>query len=172
MVGRPHQPSPSFKHDTLTDMSNAAIVLTWIIFGGPVAGYIYWDASRRKAGVRVWCVLGLLFSVFALPFYWAYRPLREGEVRSKSKVLAVLKGFGSLWSYLIGYMVVRLVIEGGFSLKTLMYSAVVGGIWLLPFLLGHGPLLMIGVITTNEEERGPTGPLKTSGNEQRSLDAV
>lgn len=169
VAGRRHWPSLSSTQKLLTAMSYLTLGFILILFGGPVAGYIYWDASRRKASVRTWCALGLIFSVLALPFYWANRPLREGESRSKSKLLAVLKGFGALWSYFIGSMVIRLLIDTGFTWEAFIGTIVLAGVWVLPFWLGRGPLFLIGVTTTTEKEYGPTGPLAKTSDEGRPL---
>lgn len=70
--------------------------------GLPLA-YLLWDGARREVPHLVlWALLTGLSGAFALPWYWAVRPLRRGEVRKGGFVGTVVRGHFWLWTLLVG----------------------------------------------------------------------
>lgn len=138
-------------------------VVLWGLCTSPFAWYISSDGRERRAPQsQAWIASGLLFGPLSLPFWWAKRPLKEGEFRSRSTLMAIIKGFGYLWAYLMGaWMLLNLVVNG-FTEKALWMAVIIGIVGIVPLQtdLLWKPLVLIGVTTTDETVHGPTGPLK------------
>lgn len=123
--------------------------------GLPLA-YLLWDGARREVPHLVlWALLTGLSGAFALPWYWAVRPLRRGEVRKGGFVGTVVRGHFWLWTLLVGvgaaYMVGAVPQRSlGIGLLALL------GIWGAPLYLCHKALWLFFPLRV---ERGPTGPL-------------
>ena len=80
-------------------------MLSFIVFIG-VAIWIFTDAKKRGAsnGVKM-SILTALFGALAAPFYFAQRPLLEGETRDGGKWWNVAKWFAMFWTIAMGIAV-------------------------------------------------------------------
>jgi len=72
-----------------------------------IAIWIFQDAKKRGAenGTKM-AILTALFGALAAPFYFAQRPLLEGETRDGGKWWNVAKWFALFWTIAMGIAVV------------------------------------------------------------------
>lgn len=88
--------------DTIGDWSVAAVShwLTWYtIFHAPLAIWVFVDAKRRmSANPEVWGIGTFLLGMAVLPWHYAQRNLRTGEVREGGFGWNVLRGFVLMWT--------------------------------------------------------------------------
>lgn len=144
----------------------------YLIFNGLLLLYLLWDGYRRQASyLWAWALGVIIIGVLVLPFYFAKRPLREGEVRSGGFGWNVLKNFAILWTLLmivIGIAAASGVGEvmqeaqtdaeqAGAVLGTGLGFGMLGCMWFIPMV----GALIFGLFVKNsaDVEEGPTGPL-------------
>jgi hypothetical protein len=126
------------------------------LFNALFSLYIFWDARRRRSrGWWAWALFGASVGPLALPFYFAKRPLMEGEIRSGGTGWNVLKNFVLLWTVALSLVGAVFAIVGEPGAIAIGWSILLF-LWLAPTLLGG----LIGFfLKTGRTEEGPTGPL-------------
>jgi len=140
--------------------------MEYFVFNGVLVAYLIYDGYKREASnVWAWGLGTLLVGVIVLPFYFANRPLQDGEVRTGGFGWNVLKNFALLWTFLF----VILVFSSCASADTVGGSLLAGGIGVFFFgIIWFGALvvaLVFGLFIKKDiTEEGPTGPL-TPDNE-------
>jgi 4-amino-4-deoxy-L-arabinose transferase-like glycosyltransferase len=143
----------------------------YLIVNGLLLAYLIWDGRRREVSkIWAWGIGTALAGALVLPFYFASRPLMEGEVRSGGYGWNVVRYFALLWTFLffiIGMASCASVGEVAESAQTdaeKAGAAIAGGIgfvfigisWFFP-LVGS---LVVGVFLKKDvKEEGPTGSL-------------
>jgi len=135
--------------------------MEYFAFNGILLAYLAYDAYNREvSNIWAWGLGTLLVGVVVLPFYFANRPLKDGEVRTGGFGWNVLKNFTLLWTFLF----VVLVFSSCAAADTVEGSMLAGGIGLFFFgIIWFGALvvaLVFGLfIKKSITEEGPTGPL-------------
>lgn len=151
-----------------------ADVETAVLFAGQVlllGGYIGLDARRRQAAsFWAWALGGAVAGLFLLPVWWAFRPLRPGEVRRGGTPHLLMKHYALVW--LVAGLVSIVVALGVGMYGTQQAAteseagwAVIGSgvgvmlsgcYWIVPAGLAY----IVAVFAKEDTvERGPTGPL-------------
>jgi hypothetical protein len=142
---------------------NAAIAL-WVLF----------DARSRKVDLSqsfFWAIGTFLLMIFVIPFYFAKRPLKEGEVREGGTSWNIIKYFAIFWTLLMfvaglsGMMAASDSFNNfdhsGYSAGAAIGTAIgLGMIITLWFVVMIGALV-IGLFLKKSSivEKGPTGAL-------------
>lgn len=145
----------------------------YLVLYGILAIWAFVDAKKRKANAILWAVGTLLLGPIILPFYFAKRPLKAGEVREGGTAWNVLKNFAFLWTILmvvaaIWYMVVVSEHSSTFQSGAERAGAVIGtaiglgmiaALWFFPFI----GAVVLGLILKKSSilEKGPSGALTT-----------
>jgi hypothetical protein len=141
--------------------------MEYFVMNGLFAAYLVYDGYRRKASnVWIWAIGTLLAGVLVLPFYFAGRPLRDGEVQTGGYGWNVLKNFVLLWTLLF----LGLTFSSCVMAETAAASALAGGLGLIVFgTIWFGVLvvaLVFGLFIKKDVSReGPTGPLTSDGED-------
>lgn len=143
----------------------------YIVFNGLLLAYLIWDGYKREvSNLWAWGLGTILMGVLVLPFYFAKRPLTDGEVRTGGFSWNVLKNFVILWTLLIVVLGIGYgarvsetfqtaqsdAEQAGAVIGTGLGFGILGFMWLFP-LIGAGVLGLFLKKDVNEE--GPTGPL-------------
>lgn len=142
----------------------------WVV-GGLLGAWVGWDAYQRENKWFGWGLGTLLLGFFVLPFYFAKRHLREGEVREGGTAWNVLRGFALVWTvYMAALGVAGLVVvsgstsaamttaeETGAALGAAMGMGMIAAVWFFPMF----GALVLGFFLKKSSvvEEGPTGPL-------------
>ena len=82
--------------------------------------WIFFDARKRKNRFFVWSILTFIIGPFIiLPFYFAYRNLKAGEVRVGGTVWHIFRNYTLSWTALVFFTVFVMMLvldpEGGFG---------------------------------------------------------
>lgn len=73
----------------------------YLVTNGLLLAYLIWDGRRRKVSkIWAWALGSVMAGPLVLPFYFASRPLMEGEVRSGGYGWNVVRYFALLWTFL------------------------------------------------------------------------
>lgn len=135
--------------------------MEYFFFNGLLVAFLAYDGYKREvSNLWVWGLGTLLVGVLVLPFYFAKRPLKEGEVQTGGYAWNVLKNFALLWTFLF----VFLVFNSCIAAETAAGSLLAGGLGLFVFgIVWFGVLvvaLVFGLFIKKDISReGPTGPL-------------
>jgi len=133
--------------------------------------WIFFDAKRRKNNFVVWSLSTVILGPIILPFYFAKRNLKEGELREGGTGWNVLKNFALLWTLTMFVAGIVGMIGAG---DVAQYAgtdaekagAVIGmgiglgliiALWFFPMLAA----LVLGLFLKKSSivEKGPTGKL-------------
>lgn len=143
----------------------------YLIVNGLLLAYLVWDGRKREVSkIWGWAIGAIIAGPLVLPFYFAGRPLTEGEVRSGGYGWNVVRYFALLWTFL--FFVIGMascanvgeVAESAQSDAEKAGAAIGAGIgfvflslmWFFPLL---GSLVVGFFLKKNTKEEGPTGPL-------------
>lgn len=144
-----------------------AIWVTFILIGA----WVFYDAHRRGGRRVAWALGTAVAPMFVLPFYFAKRPLRAGEVREGGTAWNVLRNFAFVWTVLVG-LAAMLGVAGiavdynpdasdaeaiGTAFGTTMGMLFLGVMWFFPFAGAVAAGLMVR--KSSVVERGPDEPL-------------
>ncbi len=137
--------------------------MEYLVFNGLLTAYMAYDGYNRKvSNLWAWGLGALLVSVFVLPFYFAKRPLKDGEVRTGGFGWNVLKNFVFIWTFFF----IFLVFGSCASAETVGGSLLAGGVGLFLFGIVWFSVLVVALVfgffvKKDFSEEGPTGPLAT-----------
>jgi hypothetical protein len=137
-----------------------------------IALCVFFDAKSRKMEHPVlWGIFTLLIMILVIPFYFAKRPLKEGEVREGGTAWNVIKSFAIFWTLLMfvagvaGMGAAGKVVnnassdaeQAGAAIGTAIGMSMILGLWFV-VLVGA---LVIGLFLKKSSvvEKGPTGAL-------------
>lgn len=124
--------------------------------------WVFTDARQRKANPIVWAIGTLLFAPMVLPFYFAKRPLKNGEVREGGFAWNTIRGFAVTWTIvMITAAVLGLAKVGdqsrepqssaertGTAIGTTVGLGLIGAIWFFPVM----GALVLGLILKKSSE--------------------
>lgn len=148
-----------------------------------MAVWVAWDANRRKNNWFGWGGGTLFLGFLVLPFYFAKRHLKDGEVREGGTAWNVLRGFALVWTgYMIALAVAALGVisesasetmtaaeQTGTALGSMMGLGMIGALWFFPMF---GALVLgFFVKKSSVVEEGPTGPLSPGVSDSLSDNA-
>jgi hypothetical protein len=136
-----------------------------------IAIWLFLDAKKRKYNGIPWAAFTAILGPLVVPFYFAKRPLKDGEVREGGFAWNVLKYFAIFWTITMaigffagmanasketsGYMTDAEKAGAGIGMA-------IGGamIFFLWFIVLAGALIFGFFLKKSSViERGPTGPL-------------
>lgn len=134
--------------------------------------WVFFDAQSRKMDQSVlWGIGAFFIMILVVPFYFAKRSLRDGEVREGGTAWNVIKSFAIFWTLLMfvagiaGMMAVGSVVnnassgaeQAGAAIGSAIGMGMIIGLWFV-VLVGA---LVIGVFLKKSSivEKGPTGAL-------------
>jgi hypothetical protein len=147
---------------------------TVVLFAGQIlllGSYIGADAHQRQVPYFwIWTLGGAVAGVFLLPVWWAFRPLRSGEVRRGGTPHLLMKHYALVW---LAAGLVSILVTLGVGMYETQQAATGSGAgwailgsglgvigsgcyWIVPSMLAY-----IAAVFAKEDavERGPTGPL-------------
>jgi hypothetical protein len=118
----------------------------WFLLQLVLGAYVFVDAKKRADPRPLqWAILSALFGPFALAFYFASRPLLQGETRSGGPWWNTARYFALFWSLFVaaGYLssFVHLAEDYGGLGRGLAFGA---WAWASAWLVGVGVALAIG----------------------------
>jgi hypothetical protein len=142
-----------------------------------IALWVLFDARSRKMDQSVlWAIGTSLLMIFVIPFYFAKRPLKDGEVREGGTVWNVMKSFAIFWTLFMSVAgLAGMIAAGGIVTKAssgaehtgaamgmAIGMSMIMGLW---FIVIVGALV-IGLFVKKSSivEKGPTGVLKGGAN--------
>ena len=137
-----------------------------------IALWVFFDARSRKMDQPVlWAIGTAILMIVVIPFYFAKRPLKDGEVREGGTAWNVIKSFAIFWTLFMfiagvaGMMAVSNVVnkassgaeQAGAAIGTALGMGMIIGLW---FVVIVGALV-IGLFFKKSSivEKGPTGAL-------------
>ncbi|MDI3548179.1 MAG: hypothetical protein PWR10_1831 [Halanaerobiales bacterium] len=143
----------------------------YFIVYGLFAVWVFWDARKRKNNLWAWPLTTFFLGPIILPFYFAKRNLKDGEVREGGTGWNVLKNFALLWTLtmfiagIAGMIGAGSIVEEA-ATETEQAGAIIGAglglgmifmLWFIPMIIA----IIIGVFLKKSSivENGPTGPL-------------
>jgi len=135
-----------------------------MVLNGVIALWVLVDSRRRKEDRwLLWTIFAAIGWPVMFPFYFAYRNLKDGEVRSGGKAWNVLKNFALVWTLGCVVMGVRSCFDfldineadPGASVGDAMLVSMIWFFSMVGFLVFGLFLRNSGIV-----ERGPTGPLE------------
>lgn len=174
-VGKADIPKVLNEPFLLTDAGRwAASWACYLALYVPIAIWVMADASSRRIDGTIWAVGTVALGFVVLPFYFAKRPLKAGELREGGTAWNVLKGFAVLWTIttlaipaVLVFVIFRVVIAvaspdqpfaTALSLGAAAWIAgICAAVWFFPMLCA----VLLGYFLKQNSiiERGPTGPL-------------
>jgi len=144
-------------------------------YGLPVVGavnlattlYIGISAYNRK--IRwwsLWALPALLLGVLVIPFFRAFRPLKDDETRSGGKLYLVLRDFARIIILVFGLSYAVVFVAGIGGMESANTDAGEAGVFMgmsLSAICILPIMLMVWIIPralrSDQTEEGPTGPL-------------
>ena len=141
-----------------------------------VAIWLFLDAKKRRYNGIPWAICTAIFGPLVVPFYFAKRPLKDGEIREGGFAWNVLKYFAIFWTItiFIGFIA---GMAGASDVANRATSdaeragagigMAIGGfmIFFLWFVIMAGALVLGFFLKKSSViERGPTGPLALNAN--------
>ena len=146
----------------------------YLILCGILALWAFVDAKKRKANAILWAVGTLLLGPIVLPFYFAKRPLKAGELREGGTWWNILKNFAIFWTILMAVAAIWGMVavsehsstfqseaeRAGAAIGTALGLGMIAALWFFPFIgaVGLGFFLKKSSIV----EKGPSGTLATT----------
>ncbi len=158
----------------MDDISEIVLDFMWALLLSVVFGiWVFIDARVRENHSIGWPVLTFILGpVIALPFYFACRNLKAGEIREGGTGWNVIKNFALIWTLFIVFIIL-VVFLGGLGFSSLSeggadQAVVIVGLMAFGFIMMAiwfcvaVPMLVLGLLIKQSSvvERGPTGPLK------------
>ena len=152
----------------------------YLLFYIAVAIWLFLDAKKRKYNGIPWAICTAIFGPLVVPFYFARRPLKSGEIREGGTGWNILKYFALFWtitmfiSFIAGMVGAADVTNNAATDAERAGAGIgiaIGGfmIFLLWFVVVAGALVLgLFLKKTSIIERGPTGPLALDANIQGS----
>lgn len=143
-----------------------------------IALWVFFDARSRKMDQSILWVIGtLLLMILVIPFYFAKRPLKDGEVREGGTAWNVIKTFAIFWTAFMfvagvsGMMAVGdAVTETGSGAG--QAGAAIGGAIGMGMIMGLWFIVIVGALViglfvkkSSIVEKGPTGALALAGRQ-------
>jgi len=136
--------------------------------------WVFADAKKRMNHVVGWPLATFLLGPIVLPFYFAKRNLKEGEVREGGTGWNVLKNFALFWTItmvvagIAGMVSVSDVVQqagseaeqAGVAIGATLGLGMIFGLWFIVLVAA----LVLGLFLKKSSivEKGPTGPLAKS----------
>jgi hypothetical protein len=136
-------------------------ILPSLIIWGFLSVWVWIDARNRRINQWVWSIFIFIAGIICFPFYFAKRPLKDGEIREGGFMFNVLKGFVLVWTLTCVVSYGASSVFGG-SANSFFAKIGFATLWILP-MVGAA---LLGWFVRNPAivERGPTGPLAASSN--------
>lgn len=137
--------------------------MEYLVFNSLLTAYVLYDGYNREVSpLWAWGLGTFLVGVIVLPFYFASRPLKDGEVRTGGFGWNVLSNFALVWTFFY----VAVVFSSCAAAETASGSILAGGLGLVFFGIVWFGLLIVALvfgffIKKDVSEKGPTGPLAT-----------
>jgi hypothetical protein len=136
------------------------------------AAWVFFDArSRKMETAPLWAIGTVLVMIFVVPFYFARRSLKPGEVREGGTGWNVMKSFAMIWTVVMlcvgvsGMMAaseVTLTAQSGAEQAGAAIGTALGmGMIMAPWFFVVTGALVIGLFLKKSSivEKGPTGSL-------------
>lgn len=146
----------------------------YLILYGILAIWAFVDAKKRQANAILWAAGTLLLGPIILPFYFAKRPLKAGEVREGGTAWNVLKNFAIFWTILMVVAAIWGMVavsehsstlqseaeKAGAAIGTALGLGMIAALWFFPFI----GAVVLGLILKKSSivEKGPSGSLTTT----------
>ena len=74
----------------------------WFLLDFAIGAWVYFDAKSRKIDQPIlWAIGSVFLWIIVVPFYFAKRPLKSGEVREGGTAWNVIKSFAIFWTLLM-----------------------------------------------------------------------
>ena len=144
-----------------------------------ISFWVFLDARKRKMDQPVlWAIGSCILMIVVIPFYFAKRPLKDGEMREGGTGWNVTKYFAIFWTLFMfvagvaGMMAAGNVVnkassdaeQVGAAIGTAMGFGMILGLW---FVVIVGALV-IGLFLKKSSlvEKGPTGALSAIASQQ------
>ena len=141
-----------------------------------ISAWVFSDARNRKMDrPAVWAVAVFLLMIVFLPFYFATRSLKKGEVREGGTAWNVVKTFAMIWTITMLIVGISAMIgvgqnvsgtistagQAGTAIGTVIGVGMLFGLWFV-VLVGA---LAVGLFVKKSSviEKGPTGALALEG---------
>ncbi|MCF8023852.1 MAG: hypothetical protein K9L17_14365 [Clostridiales bacterium] len=141
-----------------------AILALWVLI----------DAAKRKNNFIGWPIGTILIGPIILPFYIAFRNLKEGEIREGGKAWNVLKNFAIFWTILAIVQEITIILmmpsvvdqsmseaeQAGAALGSTFAALIIPVVWFIGMVFA----LILGFFLKKSSivEKGPTGALSNS----------
>ena len=142
----------------------------WWLFG-IIAAWVLYDGFTRKINPIVWALGTFVLGPIVLPFYFAKRPLKDGEIREGGTGWNVLRNFALAWTLVMAVAAFAGLFNAGEASQGLKSDAekvgaglgivvgmgLLGALWFFPMV----GALLLGLFLKKSSiiERGPSGPL-------------
>jgi hypothetical protein len=137
-----------------------------------IAIWVFSDARSRKVDNPIGWSLGcVLLMIVFLPYYFAKRNLKPGEVREGGTAWNVLKSFSLFWTLMMGVAGIAAIFaagkvvnsassgaeQTGAAIGTMLGMGMIGTLWFVILLAA----LVLGMFLKKSSivEQGPTGAL-------------
>ena len=137
-----------------------------------IALWVFFNARSRKMDQPIlWAIGTSLLMIFVIPFYFAKRPLKDGEVREGGMAWNVIKSFVLFWTVFMfvagmsGMIAASNFVaeansdaeQAGAAIGTAIGLGMIMSLWFI-VIVGS---LVIGLFLKKSSivEKGPTGPL-------------
>jgi hypothetical protein len=152
----------------------------WFLLDFAIGAWVYFDAKSRKIDQPIlWAIGSVFLWIIVVPFYFAKRPLKSGEVREGGTAWNVIKSFAIFWTLLMfiigvsGMMFVGDFISNPHS-EAEQFGAAFGTAIGMSMLMGLWFFVMVGALViglfvkkTSIIEKGPTGALALENRQIR-----
>lgn len=131
-----------------------------LIIGLGTMTYIFLDGRKRDASsLWFWVMAPVFVGLFILPFWWAFRPLKENETRNGGAPYLILKYFAILFAIqgllsmalTFALMAPLAFLQEGLIIVVGIVMLVGGSLLLVPAGLAYGVALLV---KRDEVERG------------------
>lgn len=141
-------------------------LILYVIF----AIWVFIDAWQRRNNNIAWSLATLIAGPLALPFYFAKRNLKSGQVREGGTAWNVLKNFAMLWTITVWFSGLSTLIEAlqkttvknqyeqvGVNIGVGIIVITMAALWFFPMI----GALVLGFFLKKSSiiEKGPTGKL-------------
>lgn len=147
-----------------------------LILGIAIALWVFFDARSRKMDQAVlWAIGTSLLMILVIPFYFAKRPLKDGEVREGGTAWNVIKTFAIFWTAFMFVAGVSSMMAVGDAVTETgsgaeQAGAAIGGVIGMGMIMGLWFIVVVGALVvglfvkkSSIVEKGPTGALALAG---------
>ena len=134
-------------------------IMWYLLLAAAVSTWVFVDARARKGNAAGWTLATFFLMVVALPYYFAKRSLRAGEVREGGTAWNFLRAFAILWTVTVAIAAAALIMAGP-SLGTMLGLSMIGPLWFFPMI----GAVVLGLLLKKNTiiEHGPTDSLLPS----------